>query len=157
MSAIKLERCIVHKHIPTSLNKGQIMKNTTPSVGDIIDAQCTKCQKVTNHVIVAMVSITPAKVQCNTCNGIHRYRQPGSIRKGTKRTKVSPVAKQEEWAELQPAMSTENAKDYAMDREYRVGTVIRHPNFGLGLVQRVVGNRKMEVLFEDGKKTMRCK
>ena len=54
-------------------------------------------------------------------------------------------------------MDNENVKDYAMDKEYRVKAVIKHPVFGLGLVQRVVGDRKMEVLFEDGKKMMRCK
>jgi hypothetical protein len=34
---------------------------------------------------------------------------------------------------------------------------MNHPVFGLGVVQRVVGTRKIEVLFEDGKKTMRCR
>lgn len=133
------------------------MKSTVPAVGDIIDARCTKCLKVTNHVVVAMVGDKPANVQCNTCSGVHRYRRLDAIGKSTKRTGDSPAVKQEEWAQLRTAMSNENAKDYAMDREYRVGTVIRHPSFGLGLVERVVGNRKMEVLFEDGKKLMRCK
>jgi hypothetical protein len=133
------------------------MKSTEPSVGDIIDARCTKCQKVTNHVIVALVGIKPVNVQCNTCSGIHRYRQPASIAKTVKHSSSSPVVKQEEWAELQTAISNGLARDYDMEKEYRAGTVIRHPSFGLGLVQRVVGSRKMEVLFEDGRKTMRCK
>ena len=58
---------------------------------------------------------------------------------------------------LQTAANNGLAKDYDMDKEYRVGTVIRHQSFGPGLVQRIAGNRKMEVLFESGKKTMRCK
>lgn len=133
------------------------MKSSAPSVGDIIDARCTKCQTVTNHVVVAMVDIKPVTVQCNTCNGTHRYRSPEPVRKATKRTSDSPAVKQEEWTQLQAAVSNETAKDYDMDRYYRVGTVIKHPSFGLGLVQRIVGNRKIEILFEDGKKTMRCK
>jgi hypothetical protein len=133
------------------------MKTIASSLGDIIEARCTKCRKVTNHLIVAMVGTKPADVQCNSCNGTHRYRPPVSSAKPAKRTGDSPTVKQDEWAELRTAMSHQIARDYAMDKEYRVGTVITHPNFGLGLVQRVVGNRKMEVLFEDGRKMMRCK
>ncbi|MDX2478966.1 MAG: hypothetical protein QNK24_01365 [Desulfuromusa sp.] len=39
---------------------------------------------------------------------------------------------------------------------YKLNALINHPVFGLGLVQRVIGSQKVEVLFEDGKKTMRC-
>ena len=72
------------------------MKSPTPSVGDIIDARCTKCLKVTNHVVVAMIGATPAKVQCNTCSGLHRYRNPAPpVRKATKRTGDSPALQAE--------------------------------------------------------------
>jgi len=133
------------------------MKRTVSSVGDIIDARCTKCKKITNHVIVAMVDIKPVEVKCNTCKGAHRYRKPVSILNAAKRASDSLLAMKEEWAVFRAAMDNENVKDYAMDKEYRVKAVIKHPVFGLGLVQRVVGDRKMEVLFEDGKKMMRCK
>ena len=48
------------------------------------------------------------------------------------------------------------AVDYSMTTAFKVGTVIQHPQFGLGLVQNNVGPGKIEVLFEDGKKKMRC-
>jgi hypothetical protein len=54
-------------------------------------------------------------------------------------------------------MNSEQASAYSMDSAYKVGTLINHPQFGLGLNQRVVGLRKIEVLFETGKKIMRCK
>ena len=133
------------------------MSTTVASVGDIIDARCTKCQNVTNHVIVAMVAAKPAKVTCNTCGGTHRYRSPTAVPRVAKVPGGAPAVKPEEWIELRAAMSNLAARDYDMDLGYRVGTVIKHPNFGFGLVQRNVGNRKMEILFEDGKKTMRCK
>ena len=133
------------------------MNRRISSVGDIIDARCTKCKKITNHVIVAMVDIKPVEVKCNTCNGTHRYRKPASILDAAKRASDSLLATKEEWTLSRAAMDNENVKDYSMDKEYRVKAVIRHPVFGLGLVQRVVGDRKMEVLFEDGKKMMRCK
>ena len=133
------------------------MKRTVSSVGDTIDARCTKCKKITNHVVVAMVDIKPVDVQCNTCNVTHRYRTPATILNAAKRASDSMLALKNEWAKFGMATNNENVKDYSMDKEYRVKAVIKHPVFGLGLVQRVVGDRKMEVLFEDGKKMMRCK
>ena len=133
------------------------MTKTTPEVGDVIDARCTKCQKVTNHLIVAMVGAKPVNVECNTCKGTHRYRNPEVVRKPAKRSSDTPTVRPEEWANLKTATTNIVAKDYHMDMDCRAGAVIRHPSFGLGLVQRIVGNRKMEVLFEDGKKMMRCR
>lgn len=132
------------------------MKKSAQSVGDIIDARCTKCQKVTNHIIVAIADNKPAKVQCNTCQGNHRYRPPEIVRKPPKRVSDTPVVKAEEWVDLENAKSNIAAKDYNMDSTYRTGATIKHSSFGIGLVQRLCGNRKMEVLFESGKKIMRC-
>jgi hypothetical protein len=133
------------------------MKSTDISVGDIIDARCTKCRHVTNHVVVAMVESKPATVQCNTCQGIHRYRAPVSPPKTRQQPKAQPAIRTEERDTFQAAIQNVPARDYDMDKEYRAGTVIRHQSFGLGVVQRLAGNRKMEVLFETGKKTLRCK
>lgn len=127
------------------------------AVGGIIDARCTKCLKVTNHVIVAMVGDKPAQVQCNTCHGKHRYRAPVATAKRTRPLLDSTTVGKGEWDELRAAMTDLPARDYETDKEYRAGTVIRHQTFGLGLVQRIIGSRKMEVLFESGKKIMRCK
>lgn len=133
------------------------MKNDTSSVGDIIDARCTKCASVTNHMIVSKLGTKPFNVQCNTCNATHRYRATASTPKTARQPGISPPIKPEDWEELRAAAKNGLAKDYDMEKEYRVGTLIRHSCFGFGLVQRVFGNRKMEVLFDDGRKTMRCK
>ena len=132
------------------------MKITTQSVGDVIDARCTKCQKITNHIIVAIADHKPVKVQCNTCQSNHRYRQPGIVRQPAKRVSDTPAVKAEEWIDLQNATNNIAAKNYDMDLNYRVGSTIKHRDFGVGLVQKLCGNRKMEVLFESGRKIMRC-
>lgn len=133
------------------------MIKKTPSFGDIIDARCSKCNAVTNHVVLAMVGIKPLNVECNTCNETHRYRALGVVRQAPKKANDTQTVKQEEWDKLRSAMKNIAAKEYDMDMAYRVGTMIKHPSFGFGLVQRLVGNRKMEILFEEGKKLMRCK
>ena len=134
------------------------MPSTTLSVGGPIEARCTKCRKNTNHIIVAMAEELPVKVQCNTCSGQHKYRPPTTPKKPAARRTVDPkVAEQKEWAELRPGMNSDQAIDYSMTTAFKTGSLMNHPVFGLGLVQRLAGPRKVNVLFEDGKKTMRCK
>jgi len=126
--------------------------------GDPIEARCTKCRKITNHIVVAMKDGAPAKVQCNTCSGQHKYRSPAAPKKPAVRRTVDPkAAEQKEWASLSPDMNNEQAVAYSMDTAYKVGALINHSVFGVGIVQQVVGLRKIEVLFESGKKIMRCK
>lgn len=43
-------------------------------LGDIIDDHCTRCRRLTNHSIMAIVDGAPAKVQCRTCYHEHKYR-----------------------------------------------------------------------------------
>ena len=134
------------------------MQSTTPSAGDPIEARCTKCRKNTNHTIVAMVEATPAKVKCNTCEGEHKFRPPTAPRKTAVRRTVDPkIAQQKEFESLRPTINSKQAATYAMTSAFKVGSQLSHPTFGHGFVQRVVGPQKIEVLFEDGKKTMRCK
>ena len=134
------------------------MQSTTLSAGDPIEARCTKCRKNTNHIIVAMAEEVPVKVECNTCSGQHKYRPPTAPKKPAVRRTVDPkIAQQKEWQELQPGMNSKQATDYSMTTAFKVGALMNHPVFGLGIVQQLGGPRKVQVLFEDGKKTMRCK
>jgi len=133
------------------------MQKTTFAAGDPIEARCTKCRQNTNHIIVAVAEDVPVKVQCNTCSGQHKYRPPAAARKPAARRTIDPRDNErKEWELLRPNMNSAKAMDYSMTQAYKVKSLINHPVFGLGLVQRVVGPRKVEVLFEDGKKTMRC-
>lgn len=134
------------------------MQSTIPSAGDPIEARCTKCRKNTNHIVVAMAEGVPVKVECNTCSGQHKYRPPTAPKKPAVRRTVDPkIAQKKEWQELQPGMNSKQAIDYSMTTAFKVGTLMNHPVFGLGIVQQLGGPRKIQVLFEDGKKIMRCK
>jgi hypothetical protein len=74
-----------------------------------------------------------------------------------RRTVDPKIAERKEWVELRPGMKAEQAIGYSMTTAFKTGSLMEHPVFGLGLVQRLAGPRKVEVLFEDGKKMMRCK
>lgn len=134
------------------------MQNVKPSAGDSIEARCTKCRKNTTHVIVSLNDEGPVEVQCNACSRQHVYRAPTPAKKSASRRVVNQQdAERKEWETLRPSMNCDAAQDYSMTSAYKVKSLINHPIFGLGLVQKVVGSQKVEVLFEDGKKTMRCK
>ena len=127
------------------------------ATGDPIEARCTKCRANNPHVIITMAEEGPAKVQCDICSRQHKYRPPSAPKKPAVRRVVDPkVAERKEWETLRPEMNTKDAKSYAMTGSYKVNSLINHSAFGIGLVQRIAGTQKIEVLFEDGKKLMRC-
>lgn len=132
------------------------MPKTKMSAGDPIESRCTKCRKITNHIIVALKEDVPAKVQCNTCGGQHLYRPPTAAKKTVRRTIDPKIAEQNEWQTLKTQILKASAIQYTMSKAFKVGNVMDHPNFGLGLVQKVIGEQKVEVLFEEGKKKMCC-
>ncbi|MDA3902421.1 MAG: hypothetical protein PF441_03105 [Desulfuromusa sp.] len=132
------------------------MQSTTLSIGDPIEGRCTKCRKNTDHIIVTLVEEAPGKVQCNTCTRQHKYRPPSVPKKPAVRQIKPRDTDRKEWESLRPNMNSAKAREYSMTDAYKLNALINHPVFGLGLVQRVIGSQKVEVLFEDGKKTMRC-
>lgn len=134
------------------------MADKTLAAGDPIETRCTKCRKITNHIVIAMLDDTPAKVKCNTCEGEHKYRVPAKRKAPAVRKPVDPkLAEKKEWAKLQPEIENQPAKKYSMSGSFNTGETVKHPAFGLGIVQEPLGPGKIEILFEDGKKKMRCK
>ncbi len=143
------------------------------SAGDIIESRCTKCREVLNHRIVAMVDGKVVRVECNTCNGTHNYYPPPTA-KVAKAPRATAAAKarstsaprvsrkdpaeveREEWASLHPTFDYEKALPYDMNNRYVVKRLILHPIFGAGVVKAVIVPNKMQVLFKDGIKLLRC-
>lgn len=134
------------------------MQSATLSTGDPIEARCTKCRKNTDHIVVTMGEEGPVKVQCTSCNREHKYRPPTAAKKPAARRIVDPkAAERKEWQDLRSSMHEADAVDYSMTASYKAQALLKHPVFGLGVVERVIGPQKIEVLFEDGRKIMRCK
>jgi hypothetical protein len=140
------------------------------SAGDNVEARCTRCRKVLNHTIVAMVGERVVRVECNTCKGIHNYHREAepkapaagaSVRKAEpapRKAKKEPgAADREEWESLRPTMERERAVAYDMNGAYRLNDLVEHAVFGLGVVKRMAGPSKVEILFQGGKKLLRCR
>jgi hypothetical protein len=109
-----------------------------------------------------MVAEKIVRVECSTCHGVHAYhpaKTPAGQKKAAlpRKTKADPEAiARAEWAELRPGMDLEKSIPYDMNRVYRVKNLLFHPNFGLGIVQLVIPPNKIDVLFQDSKKRLRC-
>lgn len=139
------------------------------AAGDIVESLCTRCRKVLNHTIVALVGEKIVRVECNTCKGTHNYHPvkdartpvaaagPQQKAAATRKAKADPdAAAREEWAALRPSMNPLQAIPYDMNGTYRVRNLVQHPVFGLGVVQLLLPPNKMDVLFNTGKKRLRC-
>jgi len=153
-------------------------KVTRPlSAGSTIENHCTRCRTLTNHTIVAMVGEKIVRVECNTCRSHHNYhpvkapkeakvpkapREPAAAKASQKKattprtSKADPqAAARAEWTALQPGWNPAQAVQYDMNGKYRVNNLLLHPQFGLGIVQLALPN-KIDVLFQEGKKRLRC-
>jgi RNase P subunit RPR2 len=58
-------------------------------LGDTIDDHCSRCKRVTDHAIAAMVGDDVVKVLCRTCNSEHMYPQQDRQKGTDGRTGVS--------------------------------------------------------------------
>ena len=130
--------------------------------GSFLNGRCSSCKDVTRHVVLVAHEGIPGRVQCVSCNDEHNYKAPPPSKAEKERTaaerqRMKKLAEDcAEWAQLRPTMIETKAKHYSMDGLFKKKDLIKHPVFGLGLVQSRAGSHKVEVLFADGCKVMRC-
>jgi hypothetical protein len=128
-------------------------------VGGEVDAFCTKCQLTLAHTVHAVVSGRPVKVECNTCHGVHRYRDPpgraapasAGVRPARPAREKAPVVAFED---LLAGKDLSGAQPYSPKRTYAVSDVIDHPTFGRGFVSAVRDAGKIEVTFRSDVKVL---
>lgn len=118
------------------------------SVGGETESYCGRCKEMTMHVIIALVDDKPKRVECLSCHAVHNYvwkRDAGiSAPRG-----AAKVRKTTSRREPPRQLSAADAVDYKLNGRYEVDMVLRHKQFGLGIVTKV-GTRTMEVNFADG-------
>lgn len=126
------------------------------SVGKDVDSYCTKCRLELGHLIVAMVGDKIAKVKCNTCGGVHNYREVKKLQKTVSSSKKTTTPKKQKdmgkttevlWEErISKARGTEIP--YGMGKAFKVGDLIVHELFGKGVVLQV-SPKKCIAIFSD--------
>jgi hypothetical protein len=131
---------------------------SSASVGGEVEAWCTTCKIMKDHVVVAVVAGVPAKVECMGCGKQHMYRAqpPGTAKPRTSRVgksvAVTPTPVDDLEAKL--AAGASSARIYAPRDTYAVGDFVKHPTFGVGLVIAVPAAQKAEIAFSSGRKLL---
>jgi hypothetical protein len=134
-----------------------------PKVGGDTLAWCGKCRLELTHVIVAMVSGKPARVQCKTCKAEHSYKRLGGTAEATQRRSARPASAEPKrttirasvyWEEKVAKLSAKVPRRYAVNERFEASDLVEHPTFGLGIVESVRKDGKIVVLFRDGEKTL---
>ncbi|MBK6516380.1 MAG: hypothetical protein IPM79_01900 [Polyangiaceae bacterium] len=155
---------------------GPAIRPKAPRAGGEIDAFCTKCKMDLNHRIVAMVGDDVKRVKCLTCDGEHNYRKPmaereraraqkemkraihapkdGSGPSTSSRSSASKVNPKVAWEKSIAGQPPTAFRAYSVKATFAQGELIRHTKFGDGVIARIIDPLKVEVLFEDGPKTM---
>jgi len=138
-----------------------------------VDSWCTKCRMVLNHRIVSMKVGKPYQVECLTCRTTHlfrahapgekpaastgvRAREPGlGGSSAPKSTRVTPAMRHEQsWEKAIAGRGVHEFKAYNVGGSFKEGDLVRHKQFGDGLVTRVIDAHKVEVLFRDEARTL---
>lgn len=136
------------------------MSVKVPSAGDHTLSRCSKCKESTNHTIVAMVGNKVARVQCNVCNSVHNHRGAATPAVRSTAPRKPAAARKtkhlETWETLMAQADKSTVVAYNMQTPIKTGDLISHPTFGLGKVTSTIRPNKMEVIFEQGVKLLRC-
>lgn len=115
------------------------------AAGSDVDAYCPSCSGVKPHVVVAMKGTRAAKTECRSCGSVHAYRKNPPDTKAKKRSQYEEAMEGRDLSKPIP---------YRVNRKFSLDDVIEHKSFGVGLVTRVVSDKKMEVLFQESTKLL---
>lgn len=133
-------------------------------VGKDVEAYCGgKCKSDTWHTVTAEKNGKIAKVMCKICNAYHAYKAPNkgeapaktaatTTRKRATTTRSSRGKK--DWGTLVGQIEDKKVLDYAISGEFSSTPAIRHKNFGVGVITKVLTKNKIEVLFQEGTKLL---
>ncbi|MEN9724356.1 MAG: hypothetical protein RJB38_2342 [Pseudomonadota bacterium] len=127
-------------------------------------AFCTSCKMDLAHTIVAMKGDQIAKVECKTCKKIHVYKAPKGVSEAApKKKRATKKAESEaanattieaEWEKLMAAHRDAPFKPYTLKSKFALGDKIKHPNFGEGIVGKLIYPNKLEVIFRTDVKVL---
>jgi hypothetical protein len=129
-----------------------------PAVGKDVDSWCTRCKLVLAHTIEAVSAGKITRVHCNTCKSQHAYRPnaPGGAARtrssgGRKEGKAAP---RDDYESLMRGKDPASARRYVLADRFSPNELIRHPQFGMGVVKSVKDMDKIEVAFADAVRTL---
>ena len=135
--------------------------------GEISKVECKACGSVHKYREAKAAKPRSQQPSVRRVRAGQSREQALEVRPAPRKTAASPTrqaprsasrAKLETaWQEAMVRHSGETPLAYAMANTYAAQDFLEHPVFGRGEVIAVIPPDKMDVLFEDGVKTLRCK
>lgn len=130
-----------------------------PKVGVDTLSYCGKCKIELAHVIVSMVGTRPAKVVCKTCKSQHNYKGAIAATRKSASAAAKPrvprtIVKAAEYWEQKMSQTKKEPVPYTVRSVFKVGEVLNHAQFGVGIVEEVKMGGKITVLFRTGDKVL---
>jgi hypothetical protein len=122
--------------------------------GGEIEAYCTSCKAIRWHIIIAMVDVRPAKVECQSCHKQHTLRTSRPRARGAAAKPAARSAAVVLDIEEKLRGREKTAIGYDPQRACALDEAIRHPSFGLGVVVALPAPQRMEVAFRGGRKLL---
>lgn len=130
-------------------------KEKENDLGKEVLSYCGKCKMPTNHIVTTLNKKGAVdKCKCQTCKALHKYRDPDKpVKPRATKAKKAEIAPEVVWSE---AMSGAKGppKPYKMSGEFAKGDVIEHPMFGRGIVEELISDNKIQVVFEESGKLL---
>ncbi len=120
-----------------------------PNIGDRIDSFCGRCKMMLAHTVETIEGGKIKKCHCNTCGAQHAYRP-----KAPKRAGIPAALEPSDYDKLIKSQDPDKARKYKTSDKFQPTELISHTTFGLGIVLTCKESNKIEVLFQDGPKTM---
>jgi hypothetical protein len=124
------------------------------------------------HRVVAAVAGVAKRVECQTCHTQHNYRAPKGIKAPIPKDGEVPVKGAKAKAPKAPKVPRKNAllvsewesrvlgknpqsfATYSAKAMFGVNQLLNHKSFGEGYVQEVLADKKINVVFRDGPRTL---
>ena len=143
----------------------------TVGVGGDVLVRCGRCEAAPNssvtgplwHTVVAKVGGLIKRVRCNTCKSEHAVRGETRAHKAPRAAKppapqvirVQNRVPHRPWKELMADRDASAAVDYSVKVAIGKNDLLKHPNFGVGIVTDLSDDKKKAtVLFEGGEKVL---
>lgn len=134
--------------------------------GEIVKVECCACGSVHKYYPPVAARQSQAKDSiCRVRAGSDRKEAvsaakpapsaPSATRSHISKTQKAVLEIEQAWQRSMNQTLAE-ARPYSMHEHFAVGDVIEHPKFGTGVVQELLPPDKMQILFRDGNKLLRC-
>ncbi len=113
----------------------------------IREVRCEKC------AVRGEFRAPRARARAGLKEALRRKSQPPPRRKTTRRKAETP---EEIFEKMVDGRDTDNAQPYSIRTVLKVGDLVDHPKFGVGVVSGLPDTQKARIFFEDGERVMVC-